>query len=145
MGKRAPARSALARELTRKRYQADPARGREKARRYREANPEKCREAVRKWEEANPDKARGSRLKHRYGLSLDRHEELLRVHKHKCGSCGDRFTKENPACVDHCHNTNVVRGLLCHDCNTAEGRLKTPERVLRLYNYMIKNSLFYGA
>jgi hypothetical protein len=29
-----------------------------------------------------------------------------------------------------------VRGYLCHECNTAEGLLKTPDRAIALATYM---------
>jgi len=32
--------------------------------------------------------------------------------------------------VDHCHNTNKVRGLLCSRCNTALGLLKDDENTI---------------
>ena len=32
--------------------------------------------------------------------------------------------------VDHCHITNKVRGLLCHDCNRALGLLKDNTSIL---------------
>jgi hypothetical protein len=35
------------------------------------------------------------------------------------------------ACVDHCHKTNKVRGLLCNHCNRALGLLKENETVLQ--------------
>ena len=39
--------------------------------------------------------------------------------------------------VDHCHDTGLVRGLLCFKCNTAIGALgDTQEAALRAMNYL---------
>lgn len=40
-----------------------------------------------------------------------------------CAICGISFTivKDN---VDHCHNTGIIRGLLCHHCNAGLGSFK---------------------
>ena len=46
---------------------------------------------------------------------------------------------DNPATdIDHDHATGVVRGLLCHGCNTAEGHLKSdPARAAGLAEYIL--------
>ena len=58
-----------------------------------------------------------------------------------CESCGvvfgepkTRFAK----CQDHDHNTGKIRGIICNDCNTAEGRLATVARAKSLLEYMNK-------
>jgi hypothetical protein len=39
--------------------------------------------------------------------------------------------------VDHCHETGAVRGLLCHNCNTALGHAKDDiDRLLGLIKYL---------
>ena len=55
----------------------------------------------------------------RHGLSLEEYEALLRTQNGACAIC-----KKKPArwlCIDHCHSTGVVRGLLCVKCNTGLG------------------------
>ena len=43
-------------------------------------------------------------------------------------------------CVDHCHETNEVRGLLCRRCNLGIGHLgDNPIIVLAAYNYLMKH------
>ena len=47
---------------------------------------------------------------------------------------GDRFSTGN---VDHCHDTGVVRGIICWSCNTAIGKLgDNAESVLKAYHYL---------
>ena len=43
----------------------------------------------------------------------------------KCAMCKTTFTRNQVACVDHCHDTGVIRGVLCRNCNRAEGKIRT--------------------
>jgi hypothetical protein len=54
-----------------------------------------------------------------------------------CGSCGtDGTVRHRPLCVDHDHETGVVRGILCKKCNAAFGILgDSPAMVQGLSNY----------
>ena len=42
-----------------------------------------------------------------------------------CCVCGKPFTKVDGPCVDHCHTTGYIRGVLHRSCNQAEGRVRT--------------------
>jgi len=61
---------------------------------------------------------RGGRL-YRHGLTTEQYAEMLDAQGGLCGICADR----EPAHIDHCHESNEVRGLLCQQCNTALGAL----------------------
>ena len=65
-----------------------------------------------------------------YGVSK---EFLVAMHKKqegKCAICGEIPSTERGLHVDHCHKTNLVRGLLCHGCNTGIGALKEDAGIL---------------
>jgi hypothetical protein len=73
------------------------------------------------------DKIRNANLK-KYGLTLDDYFNLLDKQNHKCKICGVPSARApgvgaSPGilCVDHDHETNKVRGLLCSHCNTGLG------------------------
>jgi len=68
-------------------------------------------------------------LKHVYGFTLKGFETLVAENEGKCWICQEHA---DPPCVDHCHQTGKVRGILCRACNTGIGRLGDDPQRLRL-------------
>lgn len=60
-----------------------------------------------------------------YGLTVQAFDKMLEDQNNKCAVCGNLFTDKGNryACVDHCHDTGKVRGLLCVKCNSGIGLL----------------------
>lgn len=85
-------------------------------RQYYQTNKERMDARNRLWQQTNKDKVYQYDVKRRYGLSREQFDTLSKV----CEICG---TDENLV-VDHCHNSNVVRGRLYKPCNSALGLLK---------------------
>lgn len=57
--------------------------------------------------------------KRRYGITIDDYNRMYDQQSSCCKICGQHFDR---LCVDHCHNTGDVRGLLCRKCNVALGQ-----------------------
>ena len=69
--------------------------------------------------------ARKHQLKYRYDLSLEEYNSLLEKQNNVCDICGCDFSKDgDKECVDHCHETGKIRGVLCNKCNTGLGMFK---------------------
>lgn len=72
------------------------------------------------------------RLRVRYGISVEQYDEIWASQGGQCAICG---TTENQLVrafhVDHCHESGVVRGLLCFACNTGLGKLHDDPALLR--------------
>lgn len=66
-----------------------------------------------------------------YGLSLEQEQNFLELQNNNCAICNKEFKTDADYHVDHCHNTNKVRGLLCPSCNKALGLFKDNPEVLR--------------
>lgn len=73
---------------------------------------------------------------HRYGLSDEEYNRIHAEQSGKCAICGDDKKK---LCVDHDHVSNVVRGLLCGQCNVAIGMLSENADTLRNAIVYIEN------
>ena len=79
-----------------------------------------------------------------YGMTPEEYNNILERQGGMCGNKACTYGKDDDhkLFVDHCHETNVVRGLLCHWCNAAEGFLKSsPEVAQGLIDYMEKHNL----
>ena len=72
-------------------------------------------------------------LKHFYGLSLVKYNAMVKQQGGCCAICRtDKFGGYGCWDVDHCHDTGVVRGLLCHRCNMGLGQFKHDVQILRV-------------
>lgn len=60
------------------------------------------------------------RYKREYGITVEEVEDLKLKQDGCCAICQER----KPLCVDHNHDTGLVRGLLCSNCNMALGHFK---------------------
>jgi hypothetical protein len=69
-------------------------------------------------QEIKPALRRGQ-LKRQYGISPADYDALLAKQDGVCATCGK--PSEETLCVDHCHATGTIRGLLCRQCNFALG------------------------
>lgn len=78
-------------------------------------------------------------MKFRYGITLEKYQDIYDFQDGKCAICLRPFEKLH---VDHCHTTNKVRGLLCSPCNTAIGQFgESSEVMLRAIEYLKKPNL----
>jgi hypothetical protein len=80
----------------------------EKSKIYRGANKDKIKEINKK-----------TKLNSRYDISIDEYNNILLKQQNKCYICKLELKKP---CVDHDHNTEKVRGIICYKCNTGLGR-----------------------
>ncbi|HLZ22940.1 MAG TPA: endonuclease VII domain-containing protein [Ktedonobacterales bacterium] len=62
----------------------------------------------------------------KFGLTVERYEELLLAQSYKCKICGDpaEQSRDGVLHIDHSHETGEVRGLLCNHCNLGLGHFK---------------------
>ena len=67
-------------------------------------------------------------LKRRYGITQAEYDALLAKQAGACAIC--RRQPKGRLCVDHCHLTGRIRGLLCHKCNIGLGNLREDHRTL---------------
>jgi len=61
-------------------------------------------------------------LKRFYKMTLEDYNKMFSEQGGICAIC--KIKKEGRLYVDHCHNTQAVRGLLCRECNLGIGFLK---------------------
>lgn len=79
----------------------------------------------------------------RYGLDFMQYTEMFDGQKGCCKICNKHLSevdkgKKKALCVDHCHDTKIVRGLLCDKCNRGLGLFNDNiEMLQKAINYLI--------
>jgi len=69
-----------------------------------------------------------------YGLHVLDYYAMLKEQAGKCAACGD---PGDALVVDHCHLTDIVRGLIHSGCNSALGfAAESPHRLRALADYL---------
>ena len=71
-------------------------------------------------------------LWYKFGVDQEMYDEMAAEQDNCCAICGVHATEDKAnrwdgtgsLNVDHCHETGLVRGLLCSQCNQGLGRFK---------------------
>ena len=89
-------------------------------------SPEKRKESY------SYEKNRNTKLKQTYGITYDDYLEMFNEQDSKCLICS-RHQKDLTLAlaVDHCHDTGMIRGLLCGNCNSGIGNLRDDISLLK--------------
>jgi hypothetical protein len=111
-----------------------------KNKKMRDGYKNECKECHNRLEKeryhSKPKNERYSRyrqVKKTYGLSKEEYDILLKSANYCCQICKGK----KRLCVDHCHSTGKVRGILCGNCNSGIGKLgDNKEMVLKAYSYL---------
>ena len=107
----------------------NPNKSRAMCRRWSKNNPQKKKDIFAKWYKANPERvklnhlksARKGHLRRKYGITEEDYKGMIEIQGNRCLICYKTMIEPN---VDHCHKTNLVRGLLCSQCNNGLGNFK---------------------
>lgn len=89
---------------------------------------------ARKWQDRKrrvPDLDIGCHLVRDFGITKERYDEMLEEQGGVCFICKEVEANGKSLSVDHHHDTNTVRDLLCFACNTAFGHLRESPELIR--------------
>lgn len=121
---------------------------------WRRRNPERSREIQRRasrsprrvasrraWRDRNRERVRAVERTRLYGLSPSEFEAMLEAQGGVCAICERPNSDGRSLHVDHDHETEAVRGLLCAQCNAGLGIFgDSPELVRRALAYLDQSS-----
>jgi len=116
---------------------------------YLRNNCRKCENIKRKLRPSGSEEyMRRYDLNRRYGITLEKYENMWVFQDGKCAICDRKLSKKrtvgrqpDTACVDHCHKTKEVRAILCNMCNGAIGAFnEDPEVLKRAIDYLEKHN-----
>ncbi len=77
------------------------------------------------------NKAHAYTVLNRFKVTAHEYYEMLEKQKNLCAICfnpetqiSKKYKRIKMLCVDHCHKTGKIRGLLCHKCNVGLGAFR---------------------
>ena len=101
----------------------------------REYTQNACRACARK-KDREVYNTRARQREKKYGITKIQFELMLKAQDNKCIICGCELVDP---CVDHCHKTYKIRGILCQKCNRVLGVFNdSPELLRKAATYLEK-------
>ena len=93
------------------------------------------RKRVREYWAKHPEQQQKNKLKYHYGMTVQEYTTKLLEQNGVCAICGKPETKAvrgkiQSLSVDHNHDTGVIRGLLCSQCNSMLGFARDSSSIL---------------
>jgi hypothetical protein len=109
----------------------------EKHRLYYQANKERMDARTREYEEANKERLSEQRRNYqrlkKYGVTPEAFDAMVRATGGRCPCCKLPFStiRAMRPCVDHCHKSDTVRGVVCLTCNLLLGHAGDNPEILK--------------
>lgn len=91
---------------------------------YYQKNKARMRAQNKEWAKNNPKSTKSSKIKYKYGISLDEYETRFKQQGEICGICRTTIQLGKLTHLDHCHSTGRLRDFLCEKCNIGLGVFK---------------------
>ena len=116
----------------------DPQKYRERYKKYYGKYRQEIRERVKKQRAEDNTMYRNQWLRQKYGITVDDYNAMYEKQLGMCQICGVHSSElSKPLHVDHCHETGLVRALLCTRCNAGIGQfLENTETMLSAIEYL---------
>lgn len=94
------------------------------------------------WAANNREKVKNSKLKREYGITYEEFVEIFNSQNGSCKICNKKLeTLHKNTHIDHCHNSNKIRGILCSNCNVALGHFKDNIETIENAVAYLKNNI----
>lgn len=96
----------------------------------------RCYDKENKKKRANTPVAKAKRRRNKifakYKITIAQYESMSLKQSGKCAICfaSPEDVRYGVLCVDHCHKTGKVRGLLCFECNLGLGRFEDKLQIM---------------
>ena len=99
---------------------------------YLRGECKKCKNLDQK-KKYSPERRKNNHLKRLYGITLDEYKQMFENQNGQCLICKttNPTGKNKSFHVDHDHESNKIRGLLCHSCNLMIGQAKDNVQTLQ--------------
>lgn len=109
-----------------------------------ERNRDKAKSKYQEWRKNNPDAVKKYRAENRqkhyrqevvrkYGVDPEWFDRQIAKQRNACACCKREFAwgdKQTTPHVDHCHETQAIRGILCNRCNSVLGLCEDNDKLL---------------
>lgn len=115
----------------------------ERYKRHYEKNKISIIKKTEEYRKKNPHIQRKSTLNFVYGITPEQHKKLLNMNGGKCCIC-NLVPQKRTLFIDHCHKTNVIRGVLCMKCNSALGFLNDDINLLKSAIKYLSEEKYHG-
>lgn len=94
-------------------------------------------ERVKLYRKRHPGRRRNSQLKCKYGITELEWNALFEAQDSRCAICKATEPRGMGWHTDHDHETEIVRGILCNNCNVGLGLFKdNPELLIAASKYL---------
>lgn len=90
---------------------------------WRKNNRERHNQLRKNWTSQNPESQANMRLKATFGITLEEYNRRAIAQNNLCMICGEEEVGIRLA-VDHDHETEQLRDLLCRKCNSGLGQFR---------------------